>query len=344
MISAAAKNHRFVAVVVTPESYDAVLAELQESGGEISVETRHWLANEAFALTARYDAAISRWFGLRYEAYPSHWVPAYEKFLDLSYGENPHQQAALYIGGWRPHARALAVAQAHGRELWFNNVLDLDAARRLLAEFDRPACVIVKHNNPCGVAIAEEIGDHAPRLLGDAGHEVALELLQHRAHLEVGRHRGDGRAHLGRADRLADVGAADRARVGASGSVPISRGRSRAARRPRRCRRGRPPRSRHHQVSGPVHRAGVEVADAEPRAPRPARRCDLPEPDGPSIGDDVRACGHGPVSLVAASAVQRASPGARAPGRARRRRRARRRPRRARTAARARARGAGPRC
>ena len=158
MIRAAAKNHRYVAVVVKPESYDAVLAELEESGGALSAETRHWLANEAFAATARYDAAISRWFGLRYEAFPSHWVPAYEKFLELSYGENPHQRAALYVeAGARSHVLS-RVAKQHGRALSFNNVLDLESARRLLDEFEEPACVIVKHNNPCGVAIAEDAG------------------------------------------------------------------------------------------------------------------------------------------------------------------------------------------
>jgi phosphoribosylaminoimidazolecarboxamide formyltransferase/IMP cyclohydrolase len=157
MIRAAAKNHRYVAVVVKPESYDAVLAELQESGGEISAETRHWLANEAFALTAHYDAAISRWFGARYEAFPGHLAVALEKFLDLSYGENPHQRAALYTEvGARTHVLS-RVAKLHGRALSFNNVLDLDSARGLLAEFDRPACVIVKHNNPCGVAEAKTI-------------------------------------------------------------------------------------------------------------------------------------------------------------------------------------------
>jgi phosphoribosylaminoimidazolecarboxamide formyltransferase / IMP cyclohydrolase len=157
MIRAAAKNHRWVAVVVKPESYDAVLAELQEQGGSISLETRHWLANEAFAFTARYDAAISRWFSLRYEAYPSHWVMAHEKFLDLSYGENPHQSAALYVeAGARSHVLS-RVAKLHGRALSFNNVLDLDSARRLLAEFDEPAAVIVKHNNPCGVAVGDDV-------------------------------------------------------------------------------------------------------------------------------------------------------------------------------------------
>jgi phosphoribosylaminoimidazolecarboxamide formyltransferase/IMP cyclohydrolase len=154
MIRAAAKNHDGVAVVVRPESYDAVIEELTESRGEVSAETRHWLANEAFAHTAAYDAAISRWFGLRYEAYPSHWVMAHEKFMELSYGENPHQKAALYVeSGARSHVLS-RVAKQHGRALSFNNVLDLDSARRLLDEFEQPACVIVKHNNPCGVAIA----------------------------------------------------------------------------------------------------------------------------------------------------------------------------------------------
>jgi phosphoribosylaminoimidazolecarboxamide formyltransferase / IMP cyclohydrolase len=168
MIRAAAKNHRYVAVVVKPESYDAVLAELQESDGEISGETRHWLANEAFALTAHYDAAISRWFGARYEVYPTHLAVALEKFLDLSYGENQHQRAALYTEvGARTHVLS-RVAKLHGRALSFNNVLDLDAARRLLFELERPACVIVKHNNPCGVALSGSIDDaHAKALACD---------------------------------------------------------------------------------------------------------------------------------------------------------------------------------
>jgi len=166
MIRAAAKNHQHVAVVVRPESYDAVLAELEGSGGCVSHETRHWLANEAFADIARYDAAISRWFSLRYEAFPQHWVFAYEKFLDLSYGENPHQKAALYVeAGARSHVLA-RMAKLHGRALSFNNVLDLDAATKLLAEFQEPAAVIVKHNNPCGAAIAATIGD---------AYEAALE-------------------------------------------------------------------------------------------------------------------------------------------------------------------------
>jgi phosphoribosylaminoimidazolecarboxamide formyltransferase/IMP cyclohydrolase len=160
MIRAAAKNHEGVAVVVKPEAYDAVCAELEESGGaELSATTRHWLANEAFAQTARYDAAISRWFSTSYEDFPEHLAVAYEKVLDLSYGENPHQRAALYSeAGARSHVLS-RVQKLHGKALSFNNVLDLDAARSLGADFEPPACVIVKHNNPCGVAIGGDLGE-----------------------------------------------------------------------------------------------------------------------------------------------------------------------------------------
>jgi phosphoribosylaminoimidazolecarboxamide formyltransferase / IMP cyclohydrolase len=159
MIRAAAKNHESVAVVVKPESYDAVCAELEENGGEISASTRHWLANEAFAQTARYDAAISRWFSAEYEDFPEHLAVAYEKVLDLTYGENPHQRAALYSeAGVRSHILS-RVAKLHGRALSFNNVLDLDSARALVGDFADPACVIVKHNNPCGVAVGKDALD-----------------------------------------------------------------------------------------------------------------------------------------------------------------------------------------
>jgi phosphoribosylaminoimidazolecarboxamide formyltransferase / IMP cyclohydrolase len=159
MIRAAAKNHENVAVIVKPESYDAVCAEMEESGGRISASTRHWLANEAFAQTARYDAAISRWFSTSYEDFPEHLTVSYEKELDLAYGENPHQRAALYSEvGLRSHILG-GVAKLHGKALSFNNVLDLDSARRLNEDFEPPACTIVKHNNPCGVAIGEDALD-----------------------------------------------------------------------------------------------------------------------------------------------------------------------------------------
>ncbi len=156
MIRAAAKNHDSVAVVVKPEAYDAVCAELEETGGEICATTRHWLANEAFAQTARYDAAISRWFSTEYEDFPEHLAIAYEKVLDLSYGENPHQRGALYSeAGARSHVLS-RVSKLHGKALSFNNVLDLDSARGLVDDFEQPACVIVKHNNPCGVAVGAD--------------------------------------------------------------------------------------------------------------------------------------------------------------------------------------------
>ncbi|MBX5440557.1 MAG: bifunctional phosphoribosylaminoimidazolecarboxamide formyltransferase/IMP cyclohydrolase [Solirubrobacteraceae bacterium] len=154
MVRAAAKNHAFTAVVVRPESYDAVLAELQMSDCRLSLETRRALAGEAFALTARYDTAIARWFSEQREDFPPLLLRAYERVTDLPYGENPHQRAAFYTQvGARRHVMS-QVAQLHGRELSFNNLLDLDAARAVVRDFEVPACVIVKHNNPCGVAVA----------------------------------------------------------------------------------------------------------------------------------------------------------------------------------------------
>jgi phosphoribosylaminoimidazolecarboxamide formyltransferase/IMP cyclohydrolase len=153
MVRAAAKNFAFVAPVVTPESYDAVLAELRESDRRLSMTTRESLASEAFAYTARYDSAIARWFQERREDFPALMVRAYEKLLDLPYGENPHQRAAFYSQvGARTHVMSM-VSQLGGKQLSFNNLLDLDAARLLVNEFQVPTCVIVKHNNPCGTAV-----------------------------------------------------------------------------------------------------------------------------------------------------------------------------------------------
>jgi phosphoribosylaminoimidazolecarboxamide formyltransferase / IMP cyclohydrolase len=153
MIRAAAKNYAFVAPVTSPESYDAVLAELRESDRRLSLPTRESLAAEAFAYTARYDTAIARWFQEKREDFPSLLVRAYEKLLDLPYGENPHQRAAYYPQvGARTHVLSM-ISQLGGKQLSFNNLMDLDAARLLLTEFQVPACVIVKHNNPCGVAL-----------------------------------------------------------------------------------------------------------------------------------------------------------------------------------------------
>ena len=156
MVRAAAKNFAFVAPVVTPESYDAILAELRESERRLSMSTRESLASEAFAYTARYDSAIARWFQERREDFPPLMVRAYEKLADLPYGENPHQRAAFYSQvGARTHVLSM-VSQLGGKELSFNNLLDLDASRLLINEFQVPACVIVKHNNPCGAAVGRD--------------------------------------------------------------------------------------------------------------------------------------------------------------------------------------------
>jgi len=153
MIRAAAKNFRFAVAVVSPESYDAVLQELEDGEGRLSLSTRESLAAEAFAYTARYDTAIAGWFGEKREDFPNLYVAAFEKVVDLSYGENPHQRGALYCQvGARVHVLS-QVKQEQGRELSFNNVLDLNAARLLMREFELPACAIIKHNNPCGCAV-----------------------------------------------------------------------------------------------------------------------------------------------------------------------------------------------
>ncbi|HEX6712944.1 MAG TPA: bifunctional phosphoribosylaminoimidazolecarboxamide formyltransferase/IMP cyclohydrolase, partial [Thermoleophilaceae bacterium] len=157
LIRASAKNFAFTAVVTSPESYDAVADELRAGDGRLSLRTREALALEAFTYTARYDAAISEWFGKREDDFPAVMVRAYEKVLDLSYGENPHQRAAYYASsGARTHLLSM-VGKLHGKELSFNNLLDLDSARRLLEEFEVPGAVIVKHNNPCGCAVGSDV-------------------------------------------------------------------------------------------------------------------------------------------------------------------------------------------
>ena len=161
MLRGAAKNHASVAALCDPEDYEPVLAELRDGG--ISAETRSRLAAKAFATTAAYDAAIATWFNGR-EAFPDRLVVSLEKEQELTYGENPHQRGAYYAErGVRRHLLS-RVEQLHGKELSFNNLNDLSGARALAREFDLPACVIVKHANPCGAAVGatlEEAYDKA---------------------------------------------------------------------------------------------------------------------------------------------------------------------------------------
>ena len=157
MVRAAAKNFGGVGIVVSPDSYGPILAELKENDGKLSRDTRRKLAAEAFHHTAHYDSAIATWFGEQTDDFPPYLMLDFVKLGDLRYGENPHQRAAWYSALDATGEPAAALTQLHGAHLSFNNLLDLEAARRALDEFALPACVIVKHNNPCGVAVAESV-------------------------------------------------------------------------------------------------------------------------------------------------------------------------------------------
>jgi phosphoribosylaminoimidazolecarboxamide formyltransferase/IMP cyclohydrolase len=166
MLRGAAKNFAYCAPVCRPEDYGLVLEELR-AGGELSADTRRALAARAFAETAAYEAAIARWFAER-ETFPETLTLAFDKVLDLSYGENPHQRAAYYAERGVRFQLLSRVEQLHGKPLSFNNLNDLSAARLLLREFQLPACVIVKHANPCGVAVAASIEEaYAKALAAD---------------------------------------------------------------------------------------------------------------------------------------------------------------------------------
>jgi phosphoribosylaminoimidazolecarboxamide formyltransferase/IMP cyclohydrolase len=169
MIRAAAKNFQDVAVVVSPDQYESILGEMSESGGGLRPAT-HWnLAQQAFAHTAAYDTAVSnRLLQIDAEgADVSDGLPArlqfsLERAAVLRYGENPHQQAALYRRGDTGIAGA---RQLHGKELSYNNLVDLDAAWQLVAEFEAPAAAIIKHTNPCGCAEQPTLADAYRRAL-----------------------------------------------------------------------------------------------------------------------------------------------------------------------------------
>ena len=162
MLRAAAKNHESVAVAVDPADYPALLAELAAHDGCTTAATRSRLAAKVFAHTARYDTMIASYLAERQEASSGERFPAtlplvFDKVRELRYGENPHQQAALYR---EPIAREPSVATARllqGKDLSFNNIADADTAIECVRQFDEPACVIVKHANPCGVAVAGSV-------------------------------------------------------------------------------------------------------------------------------------------------------------------------------------------
>lgn len=167
MLRAAAKNHAHVAVVVNPDDYAPVLDEMRQNGGMLSAATRNSLAIRTFEHTAQYDGAIANYLGTvdpanpegERETFPRTWNSQFLKKQDMRYGENPHQKAAFYVEA-TPAEAGIGTAQQHqGKDLSYNNIADTDAALECVKSFKGPACVIVKHANPCGVAEADNLLD-----------------------------------------------------------------------------------------------------------------------------------------------------------------------------------------
>jgi phosphoribosylaminoimidazolecarboxamide formyltransferase / IMP cyclohydrolase len=162
MVRAAAKNHERVTVIVDPLDYGTVLAEIEREGGGVGTDTRQRLATKAFAHTAQYDAAVAAYLERAgrptgSSGFPDLLALQYRKRLDLRYGENPHQQAAFYVATDAQGAAIGSASQLQGKELSFNNLADADTAFECVRQFEAPACVIVKHANPCGVAVAPDL-------------------------------------------------------------------------------------------------------------------------------------------------------------------------------------------
>ncbi len=160
MLRGAAKNHAHVAVVVDPADYAALQAELQTNDGALTPDTCFQLAAKAFAHTSTYDGAIAAYLSQQQNnKFGAHIALFFTKRQDLRYGENPHQAAAFYVEPNAPSGSIAAARQLHGKELSFNNIADTDAALMCVAAFAEPACCIVKHANPCGVAVATNIAE-----------------------------------------------------------------------------------------------------------------------------------------------------------------------------------------
>lgn len=170
MVRAAAKNHKDVTIVVNTDDYQMVLEQMSENDGSLNYQTRFDLAIKAFEHTAQYDGMIANYFGARLDSaeceadcdhhhseFPRTINMQMTKKQDLRYGENSHQEAAFYVENEIQEASVATATQLQGKALSFNNIADTDAALECVKEFEEPACVIVKHANPCGVAIGEDI-------------------------------------------------------------------------------------------------------------------------------------------------------------------------------------------
>lgn len=159
MLRAAAKNHAWVTVITNPQDYSRVIDEMKANQGAVSGQTRFDLAVATFEHTAAYDGAIANYLGktVTGNAFPRTYSSQFQKKQDLRYGENPHQQAAFYVEKNPQEASVSTAFQHQGKELSYNNIADTDAALECVKSFSEPACVIVKHANPCGVAVADTI-------------------------------------------------------------------------------------------------------------------------------------------------------------------------------------------
>jgi len=162
MVRSAAKNHKDVAIVVNNSDYAMVLEQMQSNAGQLDYNTRYALMVKAFEHTAGYDGMIANHFGARdtdntARDFSDTFNVQYFKTQEMRYGENPHQKAAFYIEANPTEASVATAEQLQGKELSFNNIADTDAALECVKQFDQPACVIVKHANPCGVSVAADI-------------------------------------------------------------------------------------------------------------------------------------------------------------------------------------------
>ncbi|MBX7154880.1 MAG: bifunctional phosphoribosylaminoimidazolecarboxamide formyltransferase/IMP cyclohydrolase [Bacteriodetes bacterium] len=153
MVRASAKNYKWTAIVVNPLRYEQLLTELKANNNTINEDVRRSLAAEAFAHTARYDTLIAEYFAKEKQEYAETYIITGSKDQDLRYGENPHQSSALYGGFTKLYN------QVHGKELSYNNIIDIDAAQHLVMEFGEPTVAIIKHTNPCGVGSADNLVD-----------------------------------------------------------------------------------------------------------------------------------------------------------------------------------------
>jgi phosphoribosylaminoimidazolecarboxamide formyltransferase / IMP cyclohydrolase len=155
MVRSASKNYHDVAIVTDPGQYDDIAQELKSNKGALSLPARERLAGAAFARTASYDAAIADYFAAKLggEGWPARLTLTFQQKQKLRYGENPHQSAAFYVEANVKHACVASAEVLHGKELSYNNILDLDSALNLVREFSDPAAVVIKHNNPCGAAM-----------------------------------------------------------------------------------------------------------------------------------------------------------------------------------------------